>query len=36
MIPTLSGIICEMRLKECGLRTLEIRKLRDQIKVFKY
>ena len=31
----LSNISYEMRLKECGLTTLETRRLRDQIEVFK-
>ena len=36
MIPKLRNISYEMRLKECGLTTLETRKLRgDQIEVFK-
>ena len=36
MIPKLKNISYEMRLKECGLTTLETRRLRgDQIKVFK-
>ena len=36
MIPKLRNISYEMRLKECGLRTLETRRLRgDQIEVFK-
>ena len=36
MIPTLRNISYEMRLKECGLTTLETRRLRgDQIEVFK-
>ena len=36
MIPKLRNISYEMRLKECGLTTLEIRRLRgDQIEVFK-
>ena len=35
MIPKLSNISYEMRLKECGLTTLETRRLRDQIEVFK-
>ena len=35
MIPKLRDISYEMRLKECGLTTLEIRKLKvDQIEVF--
>ena len=34
MIPTLRNINYEMRLKECGLTTLETRRLRDQIEVF--
>ena len=37
MIPKLRNISYEMRLKECGLTTLETRRLRgDQIEVFKY
>ena len=36
MIPKLRNISYEMRLKECGLTTLETRRLRgDQIEVFK-
>ena len=36
MIQKLRNISCEMRLKECGLTTLEIRRLRgDQIAVFE-
>ena len=36
MIPKLRNISYETRLKECGLTTLEIRRLRgDQIEVFK-
>ena len=36
MIPTLRNISYEMRLKECGLTTLETRRLRgDHIEVFK-
>ena len=36
MIQKLRNISYEMRLKECGLTTLEIRRLRgDQIEVFK-
>ena len=31
----LMNISYEMRLKECGLTTLETRRLRDQIEVFK-
>ena len=34
MIPKLRNISYEMRLKECGLTTLENRRLRDQIEVF--
>ena len=35
MIPKLRNISYEMRLKECGLTTLETRRLRgDQIEVF--
>ena len=29
------GISYEIRLRECGLTTLEMRRLRDQIEVFK-
>ena len=35
IIPKLRNIRYEMRLKECGLTTLETRRLRDQIEVFK-
>ena len=36
IIPKLRNISYEMRLKECGLTTLETRRLRgDQIEVFK-
>ena len=36
MIPKLRNISYEMRLRECGLTTLETRRLRgDQIEVFK-
>ena len=36
MIPKLRNISYEMRLKGCGLTTLEMRRLRgDQIEVFK-
>ena len=35
MIPKLRNISYEMRLKECGLKTLETRRLRDQIELFK-
>ena len=35
MIPKLRNINYEMHLKECGLTTLETRRLRDQIEVFK-
>ena len=35
MKPKLRNISYEMRLKECGLTTLETRRLRDQIEVFK-
>ena len=36
MIPKLRNISYEMRLKECGLTTLQSRRLRgDQIEVFK-
>ena len=34
-IPKLSNTSYETRLKECGLTTLETRRLRDQIEVFK-
>ena len=35
IIPKLRNINYEMRLKECGLTTLETRRLRDQIGVLK-
>ena len=35
IIPKLRNISYEMRLKDCGLTTLETRRLRDQIEVFK-
>ena len=35
MIRKLRNISYEMRLKECGLTTVETRRLRDQIEVFK-
>ena len=35
MIPRLMNISYEMRLKECGLTTLETRRVRGQIDVFK-
>ena len=35
VISKLRNISYEMRLKECGLTTLEARRLRDQIEVFK-
>ena len=36
MMPKLRNISYEMRLKECGLTTLQTRRLRgDQIEVFK-
>ena len=35
MIPKLRNISYEMRLNECGLTTLETRRLRDQIEVLK-
>ena len=35
MIQKLRNISYEMRLKECGLTTLETRRLRDQIEVYK-
>ena len=35
IIQKLRNISYEMRLKECGLTTLETRRLRDQIEVFK-
>ena len=35
MIPELRDLSYEDRLKECGLTTLETRRLRDQIEVFK-
>ena len=35
IIPKLKKIYYEMRLIECGLTTLETRRLRDQIEVFK-
>ena len=34
MIQKLRNISYEMRLKECGLTTLETRRLRDQTEVF--
>ena len=34
MIPELRDLSYEERLKECGLITLETRRLRDQIEVF--
>ena len=35
MIQKLRNISYEMRLNECSLTTLETRRLRDQIEVFK-
>ena len=35
MIPKLRKYCYEMRLRECGLSTLETKRLRDQIEVFK-
>ncbi len=35
IIQKLRNISYEMRLKECGLTTLETRRLRNQIEVFK-
>ena len=35
MIPELRDLSYEECLKECGLTTLETRRLRDQIEVFK-
>ena len=35
ILQKLRNISYEMRLKECGLTTLETRRLRDQIEVFK-
>ena len=35
MIPLVRNISYEIRLKECGLTTLETMRLRDQIEVFK-
>ena len=35
LIPGLRDLSYEERLKECGLKTLETRRLRDQIEVFK-
>ena len=35
MIPELRDLSYEERLKECVLTTLETRRLRDQIEVFK-
>ena len=35
IIPELRDLSYEERLKECGLTTLETRRLRDQIEVFK-
>ena len=35
MIPKPRDISYEMHLRECGLTTLETRRLRDQIEVFK-
>ena len=35
MIPELRDLSYEEHLKECGLTTLETRRLRDQIEVFK-
>ena len=34
MVPELRDLSCEECLKECGLTTLETRRLRDQIEVF--
>ena len=36
MIPELRDLSYEERLKECGLTTLETRRLRDQIEVLRY
>ena len=35
MIQKLRNISYEMRLRECGLTTLETRRLRDEIEAFK-
>ena len=35
LIPGLRDLTYEERLKECGLTTLDTRRLRDQIEVFK-